>query len=344
MCDFKNIETRTVIKFFFLQGKVPKEIHAILTETLGEHAPSYATIKNWVAQFKCGDFSRDAPRPGWPKTVTTPEIIDQMHELILEDCWISSKSIAEQLRISREWVGSIIHEDLDMQKLSTKCAQKCLNTDQKCQRCQSSEQLLELFRRDPKNFLSRLVTMDETSLYHYDPETKQQSMEWWHSGSPHPQKFWVQKSAGKFLTLIFWDQDGILLIDYLPKGQTINTEYYSSLLVQMKDILKEKCRGKVTKRVLFLHNALAHQALATQKKLAYLGFQCLDHSPYSPDLPPLEYHLFPGLKKQLKGRHFSFDAEVTAARETWLDRQPYEFFLSGLQKLQQQAKKCIELR
>ena len=76
--DFNNIETRAMINFFFLQGKAPKEIHAILTETLGEHAPSYATVKNRVAQFKRGDFSTcDAPRSGRPKTVTTPEIIDQ---------------------------------------------------------------------------------------------------------------------------------------------------------------------------------------------------------------------------------------------------------------------------
>ena len=148
---------------------------------------------------------------------------------------------------------------------------------------------------------ARLVTMDETWLYHYDLETKQQSMEWRHSGSPCPRKFWVQKSAGKVLALIFCDQEGILLIDYLPKGQTINAEYYSSLLVQLNDILKEKCHGKVTKGVLFLHdNAPAHWALATQKKLAYLGFQCLHHPPYSPDLAPSDYHLFPGLKKQLK--------------------------------------------
>jgi hypothetical protein len=67
-------------RVFFLQSKAPKEIHTILTETLGEHAPSYATIKNWVAQFKRGDFSTcDAPRPGRHKTVTTPEIIDQIH-------------------------------------------------------------------------------------------------------------------------------------------------------------------------------------------------------------------------------------------------------------------------
>jgi len=63
-----NIETRTVKVFFPLQGKAPKEIHTILKETLGEHASSYATVKNWVAQFKRGDFSTcDAPRPGDPK-------------------------------------------------------------------------------------------------------------------------------------------------------------------------------------------------------------------------------------------------------------------------------------
>jgi len=192
--------------------------------------------------------------------------------------------------------------------------------DKICQRCQSSEQLLEFLQHDPNDFLSRLVTIDETWLYHYDPETKQRSVEWWHSGSPHSKKFRVQKSTGKFLALIFWDQDGILLIDYLQKGQTFSAEYYSSLLVQLKDILKEKLRGNVTKGVLFLHdNALAHWALATQKKLAYLGFHCLDHPPYSLHLALLEYHLFPGLKKQLKGCYFSSAVEVLAAAETWLD-------------------------
>jgi len=173
------------------------------------------------------------------------------------------------------------------------------------------------FRRDPNDFLSRLVTMDETWLYRYDPETKQQSMEWQHSGSPRTKKFsprffWIKTASS---SLIIFQR-----------------EYYSSLLVQLKNILKEKRRGKVTKGVLFLHdNAAAHRALATQTKLAYLGFQCLDHPPYSPDLTPSDYHLFPGLKKQLKGRHFSSDAEVIAAAETWLDGNTSEFFLSGFQ-------------
>jgi len=115
--------------------------------------------------------------------VTIPEIIDQIHELILEDRRISAKSIAEQLGISRERVGSIIYEDLYVRKLSAKWVPKCLNADQKRQRCQSSEQHSEFFGAIQMiSCRTRLVTMDETWLYHYDPETKQQSMEWRHSG------------------------------------------------------------------------------------------------------------------------------------------------------------------
>jgi histone-lysine N-methyltransferase SETMAR len=130
----------------------------------------------------------------------------------------------------------------------------------------------------------------------------------------------VQKPARKLLACLDFLGSRRHPPHYLPEGQTINSEYYSSLLVQLKGILKEKRRGKV------LHdNDPAHRALATQKKLAYLGFQCLDHPPHSPDLAPSDYHLFPGQKKELEVRHFSFDAEVIAAAETWLDGQPSVF-------------------
>ena len=82
-----------------------------------------------------------------------------------------------------------------------------------------------------------------------------------HQKIPSPKICW------KSSPLNFLDQDGILLIDYLPKGQTINAEYYSSLLVQLKDILKEKrLHWKVINGVIFLNDkAPAHWALATQK-------------------------------------------------------------------------------
>jgi len=103
--------------------------------------------------------------------------------------------------------------------------------------------------------------MDETWLYHYDPEISR--LEFWGSRRHHP-------------------------TDYLPKGLTINAEYYSFLLMQLKDILKEKRRGMVTKVVLFVHDKTpAHRTLATQKKLAYLGCHCMDHPPYSPGSGPV---------------------------------------------------------
>ena len=94
--DFNNIDTPTVIKYFFpaRQGAEGNSHHS--ERNIREYALSYATVKTWVAQFKRGDFSTcDAPRPGRHKTVTTPEIIYQIHELILEDLRISSKPIAE---------------------------------------------------------------------------------------------------------------------------------------------------------------------------------------------------------------------------------------------------------
>jgi len=144
--------------------------------------------------------------------------------------------------------------------------------------------------------------------------TRRQSNNQWCGGiGAHPvPKIPSAKIRWKSSRLDFF---GIKTIDYLSKGQTINAEYYSSLLVQLKDILKEKRHGKITRGVLFLHdNAPAHRTLATQKKLAYLGFQCLDHPPYSPDLAPSDYHLFSVLKKkQLKVGHFFFRREVIVA-------------------------------
>jgi len=168
---------------------------------------------------------------------------------------------------------------------------------------------------------ARLVTMDESG---YITMTRRQSNSQWsggigaHTALKYPE---CKNPLENFSPRFFWegrgDQEAILLIYYLQKGKPINTEYYSSLLVQMRDVLKEKRCGNFTKGTLFLHdNAPAHQALATQKKLDYLGFHCLDHPPHLLDLAPSDYHLFPGLKKQLKGRHFSSDVEVISAAET----------------------------
>ena len=105
-------------------------------------------------------------------------------------------------------------------------------------------------------------------------------------------------------------------------------------------------RGKVTNGVLFLHDIVpAHRALQPRRNWPTWASNVLITHPILRIWPrrtaicSLDWK-----KKQLKGCDFSSDAEPIAAAETWLDGQPSEFFLSGLQKLEQRAKKCIEFR
>ena len=316
-------------RFFSLQGRALKEIHAILIETLGEHAQLYATVKNWVAQFKDGDFSIcDAPRPGRPKTVTTPEIIEQIHELILEDRRISTKSIAEQLGSSRERVGSIIHEDLDTRKLSAKWVPKCLNADQKHQRRQSSETGIFLARskwfplgRDwwpwTKPGYSTMSRRQSNSQWsggieaHPAPPPKiprtkirwkspghdflgsrRYPPHWLSSKGPNYQRGVLLISAGAFWikTLREGHQGGLVLAQCPGSPGTCNPEESGlpGLPVSWSPIL-------------FFGNGPV-------------------------GLPPV-----PWTEKQLNGYHFLSDAEVIAARRPGWTDSLLIFFLSGLQ-------------
>ena len=192
----------------------------------------------------------------------------QIHELILEDCRISFKSIAEQLDISRERVGFIIHEDLDMRKPSAKWVPKFLNADQKRQRCQSSEQYLEFIRRDSNDLLSRLVTMDETWLC--ITMTRRQRNNQWSDGivsHSAPKNSECKNSLENFSPRFFGIKT--VSIHYLRKGQTINAEYYSSLLVQLKYILKGKRRGNFTKGV-FTYTTMPRLTVRLQPRRKWL--------------------------------------------------------------------------
>ena len=70
-------------------------------------------------------------------------------------------------------------------------------------------------------------------LGHCEPERKKQSMQWKYTFSPPPKKAKVVSSAGKVMVSVFWDAKGVVFVDYLEKGQTINGEYYSNLLRQL---------------------------------------------------------------------------------------------------------------
>jgi histone-lysine N-methyltransferase SETMAR len=88
--------------------------------------------------------------------------------------------------------------------------------------------------------------------------------------------------------------------------------------------------------VLFLQdNASSHTTAITQQKLDDLHFEVLKHTPYSPDLAPSDYHLFPNLKKHLKRTKFSAIEDATSLADEWIADQPSTFYVDSFKKLKQ---------
>jgi transposase len=136
-----KIEYRVVIKFFMKEGLMPNEIHSKFRKVYGHSSHSFSTIKKWGAEFKRGRTSLDDdPHEGHPKSATTPEIIEQVHDMVLDDRRMKEHEIAETIGISKECVGYILHEELDMKKLCTSWVPSLLTVDQKCTRIKISEQ------------------------------------------------------------------------------------------------------------------------------------------------------------------------------------------------------------
>ena len=195
-----KIGERAVIQYLHKKGLTPKDIHNDMVATLGKDAPLHATMKRLVEKFKRSRQSlEDDPRPGRPVTVATPEMVTKVHDIVMTDRRVTERYIANTTGISQERVHSILTEDLEMRKLSTRSVPRLLTVDQKHTRRTFSRTNLNLFEEDPANFLKRFVTMYETWVHHFTPEAKQQSKQskqWRHSGSPLPKKAKTVPSAG----------------------------------------------------------------------------------------------------------------------------------------------------
>jgi transposase len=112
-----KIEFRAVIKFFVKEGLTPNEIYSKFVKVYGDSSPSFSTIKKWAAEFKRGRTSlEDDPREGRSKSATTPELIEQVHDMVLAERRMKLREISETVGISKEGVGYILYEELDMKK------------------------------------------------------------------------------------------------------------------------------------------------------------------------------------------------------------------------------------
>lgn len=338
-----DIEYRAVIKFFTRKGLNATEISKELNSVYEDCAPAYRTVAKWVAEFKDPerDFE-DAPRTGRPSTTITDENIKPVEQVVLRDRQISIRRVADELDIAKSSVHRIVSEHLGMKKVCTRWVPRSLTPLQRMNRVDCCEELLRESEADPTDFFSRIVTGDECWVYRYDPLSQQEAKVWKMPGEPMPTHLPQQRSAGKIMMIIFWDQDGVLLTDYMPRGVAVNGSHYASVIEQLRSVILKKRRGKSHSGVLLLHdNAPIHKCGVVQAAIRQTDFVELNHPSYSPDIASSDYHLFSNLKRFLRGQTFSSDDEVITTVEDYLNDLDSEFFCKGIQSLRDRWQRVV---
>ena len=327
------------------KGKSPEEIHRELVESDGTSAPKLTYIYSWTRMFKYGRTDVLDEKPGGqPYYVISEELVAAVKKLVDEDGRATLSWLAETLGYSITTMWKILHDHLGYRKLSARWVPQMLTDAQLARRVECSALLKERILLAPEDFVFRYVTVDETWIYHYDPESKQQSKQWKSRGSKPPIKFKTQHSADKVLATIFWDAEGIIFIDYLDKGKTVNGAYYANLVRRLRQELIKKRRGKVTRGVL-LHqdNAPPHTSQVAKAAIQESGFELIDHPPYSPDMAPSDYFLFPNLKSCLRGKRFESNYDVISCVNEHFEGKDKGYFREGVLKLEKRCDKCIKV-
>ncbi|XP_076069212.1 histone-lysine N-methyltransferase SETMAR-like [Oratosquilla oratoria] len=303
-------EPHGVIKLLHLKGYSARQIHDEMKIVYGDDCLSHDTVVKWKRNFQTGHMPlTDEPRTGRPSLTNSATTVNKVEDLILEDRRVTIHVIKHEPGLSYGSVWKIIHDELYMSKVSARWVPRLLTPLQRQTRRDLSRQMLTLLEQDEEDFFGRLVTMDKSWIYLNDLETKEMSKEWKHTISPPPKKAKVQKSAGKIML--------------------------------MRDFLKKKCCGMLTKGVrLLADNAPAHSSQAAVVETRRCGYDILPHPPYSPDLAPSDFFLFPEMKNPLRGRLFGDTDDVIQVVEQWFSTQSEGSYNGGLRKVKKRWEKC----
>lgn len=193
-----------------------------------------------------------------------------------------------------------------------------------------------LRRHRQASFLNSIITTDEKWIFFKSQRRPNQWVSPGQRGTPTPRP---NRFASKAMLTIFWDRTGPLHWELLPAGQTINAERYCEQLERLNQALPRRRRRNV---ILLQDNAKPHTAKMTKKKLADLGWELLDHPPYSPDLSPSDFHLFRSLEHFLNKERFRNIAHLRQRLTTFFESKEDEFYERGIDLLPEKWQKCVD--
>ena len=338
--EMDPIEYRSVIKFFVRAGKTKEEILSQLSAVYEAECPSKSTVYFWIAEFKRGrENVRDDVRAGRPTEIDAESINKKCESIVRTERRITTKALATQLNVS-DWKARDVLKSCGIRKLSSRFVPRFLTAEMCSRRLLCCEENLSLYQEHGQRFLTNIVTVDESPLSLYSPESKRESSEWCFPNESAPKKLRSGTQHGRCSMLtIFWDCQGVIKVDFAERNVKINSEYYASLVKETR-ALRRKPRGSPL--WLLQDNAPIHTSQLTTKIIQEANFHLLPHPPYSPDLAPSDFWLFRHLKKHLRGHHFDSARVVQEATESFLAAQTPDFFSNAFAELVNRWEKCVK--
>ena len=213
---------RAVIKYCVDRGMTPAQTKCEMDTAVNFRTVSRTLVYKWHRRFTEG-LSVE-PKRGRTRKDNSAKV-QKVKNAIDDDRRQTVREVAEKTDISKSAVQRILSEDLSMRRVSARWVPRLLSTEEMTKRVSASKQFVNRYRRDP-SFLNRIITMDETWVHYYEPESKRQSSVWKSAGTPPPKKAKSVKSMDKIMYMVFMDNKGIILSHAVRQGHTVNSSYY----------------------------------------------------------------------------------------------------------------------
>lgn len=254
------------------------------------------------------------------------------------------REIENETGISKSSVHRILTEILQKRKIAARWVPHFLSPVQKDTRKDICRELLSRYENEKETFLDRIIAIDETWIRDFEPELKSQSNIWKRITSPRAKKVRRQQTKVKQMMIFAYDKLGIIVTDRVPIGSSVTGDYYKTFLAKkLRPEIRKKRPGMLQNGVSILHdNARPHIGAPVVALLEKYGWERLKHPPYSPDLSPPDFDLFPKLKEPLRGIRFpNLDIlnEEVSRRILELDK---DGVLCGIQALPKRWQSCID--
>jgi len=173
-----NGDQRAYIKIEILRGETPAEIHNSLMEVCCVENVDRSTISRWAQCFREGRLSiENDPKSGRPRTSTDDQSAERVLQILEEDRRMTCEGTAHCAGNPQSSTYRILTEGLHKRRIAARWFPHDLSEEQKCRRVEIAQQLLHRFREEGKEFLQKVVAIDETWIRDFEPELKSQSSE-----------------------------------------------------------------------------------------------------------------------------------------------------------------------